>query len=43
VHRLLDDDDVEVACQAREQMLRPLEDEFPAQVGKDDEVGHGSH
>ena len=42
VHRLLDDDDVEVAREAREQVLRPLEDEFPAQMGEDDEVWHGS-
>jgi hypothetical protein len=40
MNRLLDKDDGVVARQAGEQMLRPLENELPAQVGKDDHVGH---
>ncbi len=42
VHRLLDEDDVVVARQPRQQVLRPLEDELPTQVREDDEVVHGT-
>ena len=42
VHRLLDEDDVVVAGEPRQQVLRTLEDELPAQVREDDEVWHGS-
>jgi hypothetical protein len=41
--RLLDEEDAVVVREAGHQVLRSLEDEFPAQVGKDDEIGWARH
>jgi hypothetical protein len=40
-HGLFDEHHRKVLRQSREQVLRPLVDEIPAQVRKDDEVRHG--
>jgi len=38
VHRLLEEEDAALAREARQQVLRALEDEVPAQMGKTKQV-----
>jgi hypothetical protein len=39
-HGLLDEKDAKLSGEARHQVLRPLEDQFPAQMGKTEQIAY---